>query len=276
MQRVVWGRGPDDDDLVLWIRRQLRGVLDRIYVRRLAGRLPLDLMPRHIGIMVDGNRRWARSVGFPDPADGHRAGGAKIPTFLRWCDAYGIEQVTIYLLSDDNLNRAEPELTALLGIIEDVIGELAAPGNPWQITPIGTLDLLPDATALGIKEAADRTVGRTGGARVNVAIGYGGQREIADAVRSAIGEQRALGVPLDEILESFDAELISRHVYTATQAPLDMIVRTSGEQRLSGFMLWQSAYAEMHFCECYWPDFREIDFLRALRAYAGRNRRFGR
>lgn len=254
----------------------LRRVLDLIYVRRLAGRLPPELMPRHIGIMVDGNRRWARSAGLRDPADGHRAGGAKIPAFLRWCDAYGIEQVTVYLLSDDNLNRSESELTALLGIIENVIEELAAPGNPWQVTPIGTLDLLPVATARAIKEAADRTAGRVGGARVNIAIGYGGQREIADAVRSAIAEQLAEGRALDDILEGFDAELISRHVYTAEQAPLDMIVRTSGEQRLSGFMLWQSAYAEMHFCECYWPDFREIDFLRALRAYAGRNRRFGR
>ncbi len=201
MHSVVRQVGAVDDG---WV---LRSVLDLIYARRLAARLPLELMPRHIGIMVDGNRRWARSAGLDDPADGHRAGGAKIPTFLRWCDAYGIEQVTIYLLSDDNLNRSESELTALLGIIEDVIEELAAPGNPWQITPIGTLDLLPAATALGIKEAAARTVGRAGGVRVNVAIGYGGQREIADAVRSAIGEQLALGVPLEEILEGFDAEL---------------------------------------------------------------------
>nr|WP_062332594.1 isoprenyl transferase [Herbidospora sakaeratensis] len=258
------------------MRRRVRGILDRIYVRRLAGRLPRELMPRHIGIMVDGNRRWARSAGLRDPADGHRAGGAKIPTFLRWCDAYGIEQVTIYLLSDDNLGRGEAEVAALLEIIEGVVEELAAPGLRWEVTPIGSLDLLPDATARAIKGAAARTAGRRGGVRVNVAIGYGGQREIADAVRSAIGERLAAGVALEEILDGFDAAVISRHVYTAAQAPLDMIVRTSGEQRLSGFMLWQSAYAEMHFCECYWPDFREIDFLRALRSYAGRGRRFGR
>jgi short-chain Z-isoprenyl diphosphate synthase len=258
------------------MRRLARRIVDRVYTRRLTGQIPADRLPRHIGILIDGNRRWAKSVGFTDPTDGHRVGGAKVETFLRWCDEIGVERVTIFMLSDDNLNRPEDEVSALIKVVEDVVVGLAADTNPWDLTLIGALDVLPVPMATRLKECAGRTDGRTGGAQVNIAVGYGGHREIADAVSAAIAEQANKGLSLDQILESFTAEQISRHIYTAAQPHVDLIIRTSGEQRLSGFMLWQSAYAEVYFCECYWPDFRKIDFLRALRSYARRERRFGR
>ncbi|MET7878896.1 isoprenyl transferase [Micromonospora profundi] len=258
------------------MRRVLRSVVDRLYTSRLAGQIAPDRLPKHVGVLVDGNRRWARSVGYSDPSDGHRAGGAKVETFLRWCDEIGIERVTVFLLSDDNLNRPSDEVAALEKVVEEVVADLAAPGNHWELTLIGALDVLPTQMATRLKEHAASTTGRRGGVGVNIAVGYGGQREIADAVRAAIAEQAAKGSTVIDLVDTFDTDAISRHIYTATQPKLDLIIRTSGEQRLSGFMLWQSAYAEMYFCECYWPDFRQIDFLRALRSYSQRERRFGR
>lgn len=258
------------------MRRVLRGVVDHVYAMRLEAQLVPGRLPKHVGILIDGNRRWARSVGYPDPSDGHRAGGAKVEDFLRWCDEIGIERVTVFLLSDDNLNRSPSEVAALIAVVEDVVAGLARPENHWELTLIGALDVLPTQMATRLKEHAAATAGRRGGVGVNIAVGYGGQREIADAVRAAIAEHIANGSTPDDLIESFDADVISRHIYTANQPKVDLIIRTSGEQRLSGFMLWQSAYAEMYFCECYWPDFRLIDFLRALRSYAKRDRRFGR
>lgn len=254
---------------------RLRSVIDSVYVKKLVSQIDPDQLPKHVGILIDGNRRWARAAGF-DPSDGHRAGGARVEKFLRWCDDIGIERVTIFMLSDDNLNRPPDELDTLVKIIVEVVAGLAKEGNPWELTLIGDLDLIPMQAATQLKEHAAQTTGRRQGTHINVAIGYGGQREIADAVRSAIAELLARGSTLDEIVEAFDAQLISQHTYTASQPNIDLIIRTSGEQRLSGFMLWESAYAEMYFCECNWPDFRKIDFLRALRSYTRRHRRFGR
>ncbi|MFJ9468157.1 isoprenyl transferase [Streptomyces caniferus] len=258
------------------MRKALRELLDRLYAKRLSAQIVDDKLPKHVGIMVDGNRRWARSVGLGDPSDGHRVGGAKIQTFLQWCDSVNIEHVTIWLLSDDNLKRAQDELTALIEIIDNTVAGLAGDGNPWKLDIIGAPDVLPGDLAKRLKQHAARTTGRTKGAQVNIAVGYGGQREIADAVRSAIDEHLASGAPLEDLAENFDADAISRHIYTAGQPNADLIIRTSGEQRLSGFMLWQSAYAEVYFCECHWPAFRKIDFLRALRSYSARERRYGR
>lgn len=258
------------------VRKAARRAIDHLYVKRLANQIPADRLPRHVGILIDGNRRWARSEGYLDPSVGHLVGGAKVETFLRWCDEIGIERVTIFLLSDDNLSRPEKEVMALITIVTDVVAGLSDAANNWELTLIGALDVLPAEMATKLKEQTAATAGRTGGVGVNIAVGYGGQREIADAVCAAISEQVAGGATLDEILDTFNADMISRHIYTAAQPNLDLIIRTSGEQRLSGFMLWQSVYAEMYFCECYWPEFRKIDFLRALRSYAQRERRFGR
>jgi short-chain Z-isoprenyl diphosphate synthase len=254
-------------------KQSLKRVLYPAYERRLVRHLPADRLPKHVGVMLDGNRRWARAVG-ADAATGHRAGAANILPFLEWCDELGIEVVTLWLLSTDNLLRPATELTPLLGIIEDVVAELADDGR-WRINPVGALDLLPDETASRLKEAADQTQDVTG-VLVNVAVGYGGRREIADAVRSLLHEQAAQGRSLEELAEVIDVEHISEHLYTKGQPDPDLVIRTSGEQRLGGFLLWQSAHSEFYFCEAYWPDFRRVDFLRALRAYSQRERRMGR
>jgi short-chain Z-isoprenyl diphosphate synthase len=243
------------------------------YEHRIVKYLPTDRLPKHVGVMLDGNRRWAKQVG-EDSAYGHRAGAANISPFLKWCDELGIEVVTLWLLSTDNLNRPAEELTPLLRIIEDVVEELAATGH-YRINPVGALDLLPDATATRLKEAADSTR-EVAGVLVNVAVGYGGRREIADAVRSLLQEQAAKGSSLEELADVIDVEHIAEHLYTKGQPDPDLVIRTSGEQRLGGFLLWQSAHSEFYFCEAYWPDFRRVDFLRALRAYSDRERRLGR
>ncbi len=242
------------------------------YERRLARRLPPDKLPKHVGVMLDGNRRWARAVG-RDAAHGHRAGAANISPLLEWCDELGVEVVTLWLLSTDNLNRPSEELRNLLVIIEDAVADLAAQ-NRWRLNPVGALDLLPADTARRLKEAADETRD-VEGLLVNVAVGYGGRREIADAVRSLLQEHASKGTSIEELAEILDVEHIAEHLYTKGQPDPDLVIRTSGEQRLGGFLLWQSAQSEFYFCEAYWPDFRKVDFLRALRAYSERNRRFG-
>lgn len=170
---------------------------------------------------------------------------------------------------------AGAELDPLLQIIEDLTTELAEEGNPWQLRMVGALDVLPAHHAAALKAAAERTRDRSGGAQVNIAVGYGGRREIADAVRSLLLEHAAKGGTIEELAASIDVDLISEHLYTKGLPDPDLIIRTSGEQRLSGFMLWQSAHSEFYFCELNWPDFRRVDFLRALRSYATRQRRFG-
>ncbi|MHB2023233.1 MAG: isoprenyl transferase [Mycobacteriales bacterium] len=252
----------------------LRDLLYSVYERRLLWQLADAPRPRHIGVILDGNRRWARAAGFEDPATGHRRGADKIVELLGWCEEAAVEVVTLWLLSTDNLARAEAELAPLLRIIEATVAELAQPGRPWRVHPVGSLDLLPDQTAAVLKEAADATDTKTG-ILVNVAVGYGGRREIADAVRSLLQEHASLGVSIEEVAASLDVEHIAEHLYTRGQPDPDLLIRTSGEQRLSGFLLWQSAHSEFYFCEAFWPAFRKVDFLRALRAYAQRERRFG-
>ncbi len=251
----------------------IRRVLYPAYEARLARRLPTDRLPKHVGVMLDGNRRWARAAG-ADVAHGHRAGAANISPLLEWCDEVGVEVVTLWLLSTDNLNRPAAELGPLLGIIEEVVADLAASGR-WRLHPVGALDLLPAATARRLKEAADETRD-VDGLIVNIAVGYGGRREIADAVRSLLHEHAMKGTSIEELAEILDVDHIGEHLYTKGQPDPDLVIRTSGEQRLGGFLLWQSAHSEFYFCEAYWPDFRRVDFLRALRAYAERERRLGR
>ncbi|GIJ19587.1 isoprenyl transferase [Micromonospora lutea] len=253
----------------------LRKLLYSLYERRLTAKLAGRPVPRHVGVMCDGNRRWAREMGFVDPNDGHRMGAERIKELLRWCDAAGVGHVTLWLLSTDNLSRPAAELDPLLQIIEDLTTELAAEANPWRLRMVGALDVLPTRLATALKAAEERTRDRAGSAQVNIAVGYGGRREIADAVRSLLLEHAANGGTLEELAGSLDVDDISEHLYTRGLPDPDLIIRTSGEQRLSGFMLWQSAHSEFYFCELNWPDFRRVDFLRALRSYATRQRRYG-
>ncbi|MGA8046429.1 MAG: isoprenyl transferase [Dermatophilaceae bacterium] len=242
------------------------------YERRLFRQLRDKPLPRHVGVMLDGNRRWARLRG-ADSAEGHRAGADNIANLLTWCEEVGVEVVTLWLLSTDNLSRDPEELETLLSIIEDVVAELAGTGR-WRINPVGALELLPEPTVQRLRQAAERTAG-VDGLLVNIAVGYGGRREIADAVRALLRDHADQGTSIEELAEIFDVEHISEYLYTKGQPDPDLVIRTSGEQRLSGFLMWQSAHTEFYFCEAYWPDFRRVDFLRALRAYGDRHRRYG-
>jgi short-chain Z-isoprenyl diphosphate synthase len=252
----------------------LREAVYSVYERRLRSHLRGLPVPRHIALMLDGNRRWARAAGFEDVIEGHLAGARHIASLLDWCTEAGVDHVTLWLLSTDNLARPAAELTPLLAIIGSVADELAADGKPWRINAVGALDLLPEPTATALKAAEDRTADRTG-ITVNIAVGYGGRREIADAVRALLQEQAAAGTSMEEVAGFLNVDHIAEHLYTKGQPDPDLVIRTSGEQRLSGFLLWQSVHSEFYFCDALWPDFRKIDFLRALRAYGNRQRRYG-
>jgi short-chain Z-isoprenyl diphosphate synthase len=253
-------------------KQAVKRVLYPAYEARLVRRLKRAELPQHVGVMLDGNRRWAKAAG-ASTAAGHRAGAANIAPLLDWCEELGIDVVTLWLLSTDNLNRPAGELAPLLGIIEDVVTELAESGR-WRINPVGALDTLPDRTSRALKAAADATR-EVDGVLVNVAVGYGGRREIADAVRALLQHHAGEGTSIEQLAEILDVEHIAEHLYTKGQPDPDLVIRTSGEQRLGGFLLWQSTHSEFYFCEAFWPDFRKVDFLRALRAYAERQRRFG-
>lgn len=226
-------------------------------------------------MIIDGNRRWARERALETAAHGHRAGAEKMREFLRWCDQLGIRVVTIYLLSADNLtSREEGELDQLFEIIADLADDLSRAAD-WRIQHVGTTDGLPDELVETLRAAEARTSGNTG-LHVNLAVGYGGRREIADAMRSIVRDHGKGGGSIDDLAEILTPELIGDHLYTQGQPDPDLIIRTSGEQRLSDFMLWQSAHSEFYFVEALGPDLREVDFLRALRDFARRERRWGR
>ena len=235
-------------------------------------------LPRHIAVLCDGNRRWARELGHNDVSYGYRAGAHKIAEMLRWCHEAGIEMATVYLLSTENLQRDPQELASLIEIITEVVEEICAPANQWSVRTMGDLELLGEEPARRLRDAVQSTEEACPAAsfHVNVAVGYGGRQEIVDAVRGLLAKELANGVSGEKLIEAVTAEAISENVYTSGQPDPDLVIRTSGEQRLSGFLLWQSAYSEMWFTEAYWPEFRRVDFLRALRDYSARHRRYGR
>jgi short-chain Z-isoprenyl diphosphate synthase len=251
---------------------KLRDLVYRVYARRVESRIDTAQAPKHIGVILDGNRRWARASG-GTTEEGHRAGADKIQELMGWCEETGVEVVTLWLLSTDNLNRPAEELDPLLKIIEGAVRGLAA-AQRWKVHHVGTMDLLPEGTQRVLKTAQEDT-DACSGILVNVAVGYGGRQEIADAVRSLLTEHAGRGTSIEEMAEILDVEHISEHLYTRGQPDPDLVIRTSGEQRLSGFMLWQSAHSEYYFCEAFWPAFRKVDFLRAIRNYAERHRRYG-
>ncbi|MGH4002124.1 MAG: isoprenyl transferase [Pseudonocardiaceae bacterium] len=253
----------------------MQDLLYALYERRLRRQLGTTNRPRHVAVIMDGNRRWAKEAGFADVSDGHRVGAAKLVELLGWCHETGVEIATFWLLSPDNMrNRPPDQVEPLLGIIADVVDELCAPDTPWRVRVVGALDLLPPEVAQRLTTAAARTRDRSGLA-VNVAVGYAGRQEIADALRKLLLKHAEAGTTMEELAEVLDVEQIAEHLYTSGQPDPDLVIRTSGEQRLSGFLLWQSAHSEFWFCDAYWPAFRKVDFLRALRDFAARHRRFG-
>ena len=247
-------------------------VLYTAYERQLVKGLPPERLPRHVGLMLDGNRRWAKKRG-ANTAHGHKAGADNIEPLLTWCEELGIEVVTRWLLSTDNLKRSETELAPLLAIIEDVVDELSAAGNR-RFNLVGALGLLPEATRTRLENAVSATQDGDGMV-VNIAVGYGGRQEIVDAFRAILLDAAERGEDMTQLAQRLTIDSVGDYLYTKGQPDPDLVIRTSGEQRLGGFLLWQSAHSEFYFCEAFWPDFRRVDFLRALRAYAERERRFG-
>ncbi len=252
----------------------MRNLVYRLYEARLERQLDKANMPQHIAVMLDGNRRWAGKKNGSKAKAGHVAGAQKIFDFLSWCDGLKVPVVTLYLLSTENLkNRDSDELKDLLVILTELTQEMVRRGN-WKLRLVGDRSSLP-ADFLDVLEQSELDSRETIGAQVNLAIGYGGRQEITDAMRSIVRDSISHGADLEKLAESLTPELIAKHLYTSDQPDPDLIIRTSGEQRLSGFLLWQSSNSELYFEEALWPDFRRVDFLRAIRAFARRHRRFG-
>ena len=258
------------------IKDSLKTPLYAIYERRLQRRLDQTRLPRHVGVIHDGHRRYARAEGLPDYASSYRAGMRKFEEFVHWSDELGIEAVTCWLLSTENLARPAEELEPYYDVLIELFERLPAvvADHDRSVRFIGSLDLVPPR----LRDAAKRleSACASGGRRLTIAIAYGGRQEIVDAARDLVARLAASGVSGDDMVAYIDADGIAGHLYAADLPDPDLVVRTSGEARLSGFLLWQSAYAEYLFVDVYWPAFRRVDFLRALRDFARRDRRYGR
>ncbi|TDU73514.1 polyprenyl diphosphate synthase [Streptomyces sp. KS 21] len=228
---------------------------------------------RHVAVILDGNRRWARARGLP-VIDGYRHGGRRVLELLAWCRAAeGIEAVTLWPLSTENLHRDRNELDGLLHVITDTTQEIAGTGV-WRLRIIGAPDRLPARTADALRASAGRTRD-VRGPEVNIAVAYGGRDEITRAIRNLLAAHRSAGT-LHRLAGGIESQEFGRHLDTAGQPDPDLVIRTSGEQRLSGFMPWQTAYSEFYFCPVPWPDFDQDCFDAAMAWYAGRTRRTGR
>jgi short-chain Z-isoprenyl diphosphate synthase len=251
----------------------------RAYEVRLSSQIHLSPVPQHIGIILDGNRRYAERHGLTDPCEIYSVGASRLDDVLDWCGELAVAAVTLWVFSTDNRNRPLKQVSGILAAVEAKIRSLADHPDIHRrhvrVRAIGKLDLLPNSLRNAIRAAAEATAAHTGMV-LTIAVAYGGHDEIVDAVRSLLAEQSARGLKLAETIPQITREGIARHLYTAGSPDPDLIIRTSGELRLSGFLLWQSAYSEFYFCDVPWPAFRKIDFLRAVRAYQQRKRRFGR
>jgi short-chain Z-isoprenyl diphosphate synthase len=251
----------------------------RAYAARLRSQVLAHPVPQHVALIMDGNRRWARELGLREVRAGHSHGAQKAVELLDWCASLGIREVTLWALSLENLERSAEEVEAITEIARHTLEALAERDRvrrmDMTLQVIGRRDLLPER----LREAAERgeaeTRGRPG-LRVTLALGYSGRDELVEAARSAVRSLVAAGVPPEELADALTADRLADQLYTHGSSDPDLIIRTSGEVRMSGFLPWQSAYSEFYFCEAYWPAFREIDLLRAIRTYQQRARRFGR
>ena len=264
---------------------RLREVVDRLhpsgllyatYEHRLIAELDANRRPQHVAVLADGNRRWARANAPGQPlVAGYQAGRGQAEGVRRVVRRAGASRWSRSGCCPPTTSSAAAaeEIGPLLDVIESMVTDLAA-ARRWRIHPVGALDLLPPDTAAAMK-AADGQTADIDGMVVNIAVSYGGRHELRDAVRSLLAEHARNGTSIEEVAQTLDIDHIAEHLYTRGQPDPDLIIRTSGEQRLSGFLMWQSAHSEFYFCEALWPDFRKVDFIRALRAYAERERRFG-
>lgn len=261
------------------LRKRVERLLYRLYERRLMGQLHGGRLPRHIGIILDGNRRFGRRRRIADPHELYALGAAKLDHVLHWCTALGIPAVTLWVCSTRNLQRPADEVSGILAAIQEKLATLATDPLIHQrgvrVRAAGRLDLLPASTRAAIA-AAEQATKDHDALVLTIAVAYDGREELVDALRSILRKKLAETADPGAAIEEISAETIARHLYVPELPDADLIIRTSGELRLSGFLLWQSAYSEFYFTEIDWPDFRKTDFLRALRAYQNRQRRFGR
>jgi len=249
--------------------------LYRLYENRLARHLDTGRLPRHVGVILDGHRRFVRESGLVDYAAGYRMGMDRFVEFLYWCDGFEIPAVTGWLLSKENLQRPAEELSPYFDVLVELFEELprTAGRRGWSIRFIGSLDLLPANVVEAAKRCEEATSG--GDRRLTIALAYGGRQEIVDAVRDLVTGLGTEGLDPQGMAAKIDAESIAAHLYSTDVPDPDLVIRTSGESRLSGFLLWQSAYSEFSFVDVFWPAFRRVDFLRALRDFTRRERRYG-
>jgi tritrans,polycis-undecaprenyl-diphosphate synthase [geranylgeranyl-diphosphate specific] len=248
----------------------------KIYEWWLHRQVKSGAIPQHVAVILDGNRRWAKDRGLP-PWIGHEYGAKKVEDLLKWCLDLGVPILTLFVFSTENFYRPKEEVENLMSIfrkyLERLLKDENIHKNMVRIKFIGRLDLLPEdisKLASDIEESTKNYSSRW----LNVAIAYGGRMEIVDAVRKISAKvMEGLLKP-----EDIDEKILEEHLYTShlPKPDPDLIIRTSGEERLSGFLLWQSAYSELCFLDVYWPEFRRIDLLRAIRTYQQRERRYGR
>jgi short-chain Z-isoprenyl diphosphate synthase len=250
----------------------------QLYTRGLQSRVLQGLLPEHVAVILDGNRRFAESMHSPSVSLGYQKGAQKVSELLDWCQDLRIPQVTIWVLSTDNLKRPPEQVQCLYQVIEEEIVKIAQgqerSGTPRSIRFFGQLESLSPSLC----QTLDRVGKMTEEYQeyfLNIAIAYGGREEIVHAVRGLLGKYEQEGVCLKEAAERVNAREIESHLYLKGLPEPELIIRTSGEVRLSGFLLWQSVYSEYYFCDAYWPAFRKIDFLRAIRSFQQRKRRYG-
>jgi len=253
-------------------------VLYRFYEARLLDDVIRGRLPRHLGLIQDGHRRYAREAGLSN-LNGYRLGAAKAEEVLSWCSELKIPMVTLWWLSTENLGRDSADVGAVLDVIDSTIPEWTRSGFTERlgirIRAIGKLELLPDAVQRMLHEAESATRHHDR-LLLNIGVGYGGRQEIIDAVRSYLHDSFMRRDQPEDTLQGLTVDAVAKYLYAYDCPDPDLIIRTSGEVRLSGFMLWQSAYSEFYFCDAYWPAFRKLDFLRAIRSYQQRPRRFGK
>lgn len=230
-------------------------------------------IPRHLGIITDGNRRYANEKGISSN-DGHVKGKDKLEEVLQWCMDVGIKIVTVYGFSTENLKRSPDEVNFLFKLINDSLVDLMndkrVRENGIRVRVIGQKKHLPDYLKKTIKKAEEST-SKYDNFRFNLAIGYGGREEILDGIKKIARDYKNNRINLEDINE----DVFRKYLYDSSLPDPDLILRTSGEERVSNFLLWQSAYSELYFTEVYWPDLRKVDFLRAIRTYQSRQRRYG-
>lgn len=250
-----------------------------LYERHLSRAVSGLPMPQHVGIILDGNRRYAKERGLTENHEVYGLGAQKLDDVLDWCDELHIPAVTLWVCSTENLRRSPEDVSAILAAIEEKLGALADdPGihqRRIRVRATGKLGLLPESTVAVIRQAEEATASYDS-MTLTIAVAYSGREEIVDAVRSLIRDKAKECQQVGDLEEQVTAEMIAQYLYAPDLPDPDLIIRTSGEIRLSGFLLWQSAFSEFYFSDVYWPEFRKIDFLRAIRAFQQRRRRFGK